>query len=184
LSNEKDNHSHHHHHHNDHNSGSKNGNNDPMYNKYVSKDIYLDIAKLETNFYRADIEIHNVDHSGPSYEGRLFLNNADATPLTELNIENGYVGSYHIFGHGGCFGSEGHCEIPTQRRRLHDYRPSHHLRPQYKRVIITESLRKLGRSTNKFNITIIAVSFGTGNNQQSEIQNLIKFDKFGIILYS
>lgn len=179
MSNEKDDPSHHHH----HDPNSKNGNSGPAYNKYISKDIYLDITKLESGFYRADIEIHNVDHSGPSYEGRLFLNNVDATSSTELSIDNGYVGSYHILGHGGCFGSEGHCEIPTQRRRLHDHRPSHHLRPQYKRVIITESLRKLGSQTNKFNITIIAASFGTINNQQSEIQNLIKFDKIGIILY-
>lgn len=150
----------------------------------VSSPLQFDIKTLGNKVYRIDLEFQGIDHSGPSYEGRIFINNPQADKNTPMTIKNGYVGSYHIFGHGGCFGSEGHCEIPTQRRRLHDYRPSHHLRPQYKRVIITESLRKLGRSTNKFNITIIAVSFGTGNNQQSEIQNLIKFDKIGIILYS
>jgi hypothetical protein len=44
---------------------------------YVSEPIYLDIKKLENEFYRADIEIHGVDHSGPSYEGRIFLNNVN-----------------------------------------------------------------------------------------------------------
>ena len=42
---------------------------------YVSREIHLDMTKLENEFKRADIEIHNVNHSGYSYEGRVFLNN-------------------------------------------------------------------------------------------------------------
>jgi len=187
MTNKDDNKPDHHNHHDCHNhsDGEKKETNPGVSNKYTSKEIYIDILKLERDFSRADIEIHNIDHSGSSYEGRLFLNNPDTNQTTELTLDNGYVGSYHIFGHGGCFGGEGHCEIPSDRRRLFDHRPSHHLRPQYKRVIITDALKQLGKQTNKFTITIVAVSYGSMNNiNESSNQNIIKFDKIGIITYT
>jgi len=38
----------------------------------------------------------SVDHSGPSYEGRVSLNNPNANEITKLDLYNGYVGSYNI----------------------------------------------------------------------------------------
>jgi hypothetical protein len=147
---------------------------------YVSKELFLDINKLENDFKRADIEIHNVDHSGPSYEGRVFLNNPKADQKTKLTLDKGYVGSYHIFGHGGCYGDLGHCDIPKEREK-YDLRPSHHLKPQYKRVIITDALRKLGKNTNKFIISI--VPFVPDKTSESNSRDIIKFDKIGIVTY-
>ena len=34
--------------------------------------------------------------SGPSYEGRVSLNNPNANEITKLDLYNGYVGSYNI----------------------------------------------------------------------------------------
>jgi tyrosinase len=150
---------------------------------YVSKEIAFDISKLENEFYRADIELHNVDHSGPSYEGRVFLNNPAANHKTELTLDNGYVGSYNIFGHGGCFGDVGHCDIPTVRR-MYEYRPSHHLKPQYKRLIITDALKKLGGKTTKFTITIVPVLPGTFiEDTRLGNKDIVQFEKIGIITY-
>jgi hypothetical protein len=150
---------------------------------YVSKEIIFDISKLESEFYRADIELHNVDHSGPSYEGRVFLNNPEANQKTELTMANGYVGSYNIFGHGGCFGDVGHCDIPTEKR-LYEYRPSHHLKPQYKRIIITDALKKLGKNTTEFVITIVPVIPGKAAEETKSIaEEIVKFEKIGIITY-
>ena len=95
---------------------------------YVSKPLYLDINKLENRFKRADIEFHGVDHSGASYEGRVFLNNPNANRTTIKTAPNGYVGSFYIFGHGGCYGNEGHCEVHNERRP-YDRRPSSPLTP-------------------------------------------------------
>jgi hypothetical protein len=149
---------------------------------YISKEIYLDISKHENEFKRADIEIHNVDVSGYSYEGRVFMNNPNANQSTELKLENGYVGSYHIFGHGGCYGGEGHCDIPKERR-TYDYRPSHHLKPQYKRVTITDALKKLGRHTDRFIISIVPILPGNASEYPSVAADLVKFEKIGIITY-
>jgi hypothetical protein len=147
---------------------------------YVSKEIEFDISKLEKEFYRADIEIYDVDHSGPSYEGRIFLNNQQANHNTELTLKNGYVGSYNIFGHGGCFGDLGHCDVPTERR-MYDHRPSHQLRPQYKRIIITEALKEIGKTTSKFIITIVPYLYG--EPPEGEPLDVVKFQKIGIITY-
>jgi hypothetical protein len=149
---------------------------------YVSKELYLDITKLENDFKRADIELHNVDHSGLSYEGRVFLNNPKADQKTKLTLDKGYVGSYHIFGHGGCYGDLGHCDIPKERRK-YDLRPSHHLKPQYKRIIITDALKKLGKNSNKFIISIVPFVPGKTSQSDSNSRDIIKFDKIGIITY-
>jgi hypothetical protein len=149
---------------------------------YVSKELYLDITKLENDFKRADIEIHNVDHSGPSYEGRVFLNNPKADQKTKLTLDKGYVGSYHMFGHGGCYGDLGHCDIPKERGR-YDLRPSHHLKPQYKRIIITDALRKLGKKTDKFIISIVPFVPGKASESRSNSRDIIQFDKIGIVTY-
>ncbi|MFY9872203.1 MAG: hypothetical protein WAK17_21035 [Candidatus Nitrosopolaris sp.] len=162
---------------------SKTGKDNSLSKTYVSKELYLDITKLENDFKRADIEIHNVDHSGLSYEGRVFLNNPKADQKTKLTLDKGYVGSYHIFGHGGCYGDLGHCDVPKEREK-YDLRPSHHLKPQYKRVIITDALRKLGKNTDKFIISIVPFVPGkTSESSYSDSRDIIKFDKIGIVTY-
>jgi hypothetical protein len=156
--------------------------NRPGLKTYVSKELQLDISKLENDFKRADIEIHNVDHSGLSYEGRVFLNNPNASQKTKLTLDEGYVGSYHIFGHGGCYGDLGHCAIPKERGK-YDFRPSHHLKPEYKRIIITDALRKLGKNTDKFIISIVPFVPSRTSESNSNSRDIIKFDKIGIVTY-
>ncbi len=70
---------------------------------FVSKPLKFNLKKLGRKFVRADLEFHGVDHSGPSYECRVFINNTKANENTAKNLGNGFVVSYHIFGHGVCF---------------------------------------------------------------------------------
>src|SRR5659263_361990 len=51
------------------------------------------------------------DHGGPSYEARVFFDTPDATADTPLERAAGYVGSFTVFGHGGCFSEHGHCDV-------------------------------------------------------------------------
>ena len=162
---------------------SKNKGNKRKSKTYVSSPINLDINKLENEFSRADIEMQNVDHSGPSYEGRVFLNNPSAGEDTELTEKNGYVGSYSIFGHGGCVGNLGHCDILPQKGP-YDKRPAQDLKPQYKRIIITDFLKKIGKNTNQFTITIVPVLYGeTKSSIEVNMKEIVKLDKIGIITY-
>src|SRR5262249_33443730 len=47
-------------------------------------------------FSRADLEFRGVDHSGPSFEARVYLNNADAGAETPLTEDTGYAGSFWV----------------------------------------------------------------------------------------
>ena len=65
----------------------------------------------ETTFFRADLIFTGVDHSGLSYEVRVYLNNPRATATTPRTSEEGYAARFAVFGHGNCFGEAGHCEV-------------------------------------------------------------------------
>ena len=97
-------------------------------------------------FKRADLKFIGVDHSGPSFEARVFLNNPGANESTQKDEARGYAGSFHIFGHGGCFGDEGHCDVPSQPVSPFDRRRPHQLIPTTKLVVITAALRRILQS--------------------------------------
>jgi hypothetical protein len=162
-------------------SNNNSANVSPKPKIFVSRPLKLNVKRLSENFYRADLEFHGVDHSGPSYVGHVFINNQGADESTPQTVENGYVGSYSIFGHGRCFGDEGHCEIRKERLPF-DYRPSHPLTPAYKRVIITaETIKEIAKETDQFVVRIVPVLAGG-----SEIadNNIVKLDRISIVTYN
>jgi hypothetical protein len=118
---------------------------------FVSQPLKLDIQKRK-NVSRIDLEFWGVDHSGPSYEGRVFINNPKADINTKMIPENGYVGSYYVFGHGQCFGDLGHCDVMENSDPLS---PSHPLTPLFKVLTVTEMIKKIGQKTNQFIVTIV-----------------------------
>lgn len=128
-----------------------------MATKFVSQPIRFPDGQLNKNFTRADLEFHQLDHSGASYEARVFLNNPDADESTPTTEENGFVDSFYIFGHGGCFGDIGHCDVPTEPRRPFDLRPPHPLTPAEKRIIITDALHKIVDKTSEITVTVVPV---------------------------
>ena len=69
------------------------------------------------------------------------MNRPDATGETPRDAVNGYVGSFHVFGHGGCWGDVGHCEV--RERRAYDPRPAHPLTPMTKHVIASPSEKEI-----------------------------------------
>ena len=120
--------------------------------KYTSEP--LDVGALDPNPRRADIEFHNVDHAGASYEGRVYLNNPDADETTGYD-DPSYAGSYHIFGHGGCLGDPGHCEVKPRRR--YDPRPSHPLTPAKKVVIATDAVKRTIEQGDEVTVTVVPI---------------------------
>jgi hypothetical protein len=49
---------------------------------------------------RAELVLRGVEQAGPSFEGRVFLNNPAADETTERAPEAGYAGSFHVYGYG------------------------------------------------------------------------------------
>jgi tyrosinase len=119
---------------------------------FTSETLY--VGALDSNAYRADIEFHHVDHAGASYEGRVYLNKPDADETTGYD-DPSYAGSYHIFGHGGCLGDPGHCDV--EPRRKYDPRPAHPLTPAKKVVIATEAVKRAIEQGNEATITVVPI---------------------------
>lgn len=146
--------------------------------KVTSPEIAL--PDLDKEFSRADIELEGIDHSGSSYEGRVFLNNPDADAATECVLEKGYAGSFHIFGHGGCFGDEGHCDV--ELRDPFDPRPVHPLWPGRKVVIATEAIRRVVSSGKPFTVTVVPVVTATTEKTRDD-DHVLKFEMLSVVTY-
>jgi hypothetical protein len=109
-------------------------------------------------FQRADLKFIGIDHSWSSFEARVFLNAADASASTATDAALGYAGSFYIFGHGGCFGDEGHCEVPASKASMFDRRRPHQLIPTTKLLVITDMLRALlGQAQDQLALTITVI---------------------------
>jgi hypothetical protein len=49
---------------------------------------------------RTELVFGGVDMAGPSFEGRVFLNNPQADADTAPTPESGYAGSFYVYGYG------------------------------------------------------------------------------------
>jgi hypothetical protein len=126
--------------------------------RYVSPPILLSTAQAERQFQRADVVFYDVDASGASFVARVFIG-AETDPSDFAPTrDDGYAGFFCIFGHGGCFGDEGHCAVPATRDAF-DLGPPHGLTPQVKLVDITSRLRAL--SGDAIIITVLPISPST-----------------------
>lgn len=115
----------------------------------------LDLPADREDIARADLVFYGVDHSGPTYEARIFLDNAGATEKTPRDAEKGYAGSFTVFGHGGCFGAEGHCAPKERYVDEFDRRPPHPLTPQTISVTVTEALSRVTKK--RVRVHVVAV---------------------------
>jgi len=106
---------------------------------FVSKPLEIP-ANLELAS-RVDLIFYEVDHSGPSYEARVFVDKPRASAQTALEAEAGFVGSFTIFGHAGCYGEAGHCHPSWPSTDEFDRRPPHPLAPFTRQITATEALK-------------------------------------------
>jgi tyrosinase len=151
-----------------------------MARKYTSQSLQLGASFREDQFYRADIEFHAIDHSGATFEARIFFNNPDATETTESTLENGYAGSFYIFGHGGCFGDAGHCN-PRTGLRNYDKRRPHPLTLTDATVTVTNALRTAARKGSELTVTVVPVIMSA--NALCDLEECLKFKNFNIVIY-
>ena len=148
-----------------------------MVARFTSKAVELPEREAGADFYRADLAFYGVDHSGSSYEARVFLNHPGANVSTPRDHPS-YAGSFHVFGHGGCFGDKGHCDIPEDEPDPFDLRPPHQLTPATKTVIVTEALRRnASPSDGSLKVTVVAEAPGDESN------SVLSFDTVRLLTY-
>jgi hypothetical protein len=109
-----------------------------MVKRFASKPLELPDGSRPID--RIDLVLYDVDHSGESYEGRVFIGKK---PSLHADADHpSYAGSFYVFGHGNCQGEEGHCEVPAQRDPF-DLRLPHHLEPHTAILTVTEHVQGL-----------------------------------------
>jgi hypothetical protein len=147
--------------------------------------VTVTIDPPQEPFARADIEIQGIDHSRASYEGRIFFNNDRADRDSPKDTQHGYAGSFYVFGHGGCAGDVGHCEVPTGPGRPADFRPEHQLVPQTQRVIVTDALRVAISRRGKLRVTVVPFidPLDAADLPSELISDVLKFDKLTLLTY-
>lgn len=149
---------------------------------YTSAELQLPRDENGREFARADLRFLGVDHSGESYEGRIFLNNPAAGLDTPADGEHGYVGSIYIFGHGHCWGDEGHCAVPPGPLHGFDDRDPHHLVPEIHEVDITTAVRRLvAAETPTATVTVVPIVRRGGNRELDDQQ--LGFSELQLVTY-
>jgi hypothetical protein len=147
-------------------------------NRFVAQPLENPAREGELAFQRADLVFYGVDHSGPSFEARVYLNHQDADHATARD-HPAFAGSFTVFGHAGCAGDVGHCEVPQGPRDAFDRRAPHPLSPQTKTVIVTDALQRIGDP--QVTITVVAVRPGADGPQAVDA---LEFDRFSLLTYS
>ncbi len=128
-----------------------------MLERFTSKPIELPPA--DRPFKRADLIFYGLDHSGASFEGQVFLDPRGVGGDGGAD-HRAYVGSFFIFGHGGCFGNVGHCDVPAERDPF-DLRPPHQLEPAVRILTVTDAVQRLlEREAEAAKVTVIARTAG------------------------
>lgn len=91
---------------------------------------------------RANLAFYEVDHSGPSFEARIYIGAGRGLKRDAGLDHPAYAGSLWVFGHGSCHGEEGHGEVPEGRDPF-DYHLPHHLEPAPRIVTVTAAIKRL-----------------------------------------
>jgi hypothetical protein len=146
--------------------------------RFVSQPIRNPAHGDAAEFQRADLVFYGVDHSGPSFEARVYFNQEAVDASTPRDADS-FAGSFTVFGHGGCAGDAGHCDVPTHPRDPFDRRPPHALTRQTKTVIVTAALRRI--SDPELTISVIAVRPGP---EAPEAVDALEFERFRLFTFS
>ena len=149
---------------------------------FVSRRMPLPLHDSGVPFKRVDLHFHDVEHSGPSYEGRVFLNNPGANLRTGRDPGEGYAGSFYIFGHPECWGDPGHCEVPPGALHGFDHRQHHHLVPQLHTVDVTDAIRQL-TDTRARTVTATVLPVVRSGKRARVDDNLLRFTRLSLVTY-
>jgi len=133
---------------------------------------------------RVDVELHQVDQAVPSYEGRLFLDNQHADRETARTAEEGYLGSYFVFGKVECWGEdEGHCHPRSNRKFDRRRPPGRHMKvrvtvPPQRVVALAQRAARAGGQ-----VTLSVVAVQTSGDAESR-SDVLRFGRLSLIAYA
>lgn len=137
----------------------------------------LELPPANRPFERADLIFYGIDHAGPSYEARVFMDQRGVSHGAD-STHRSYVGCFFIFGHNGCFGDVGHCDVPAERDPF-DLRPAHQLEPALRVLTVTDAIRGLlERELDAAKVTVTAHTAGKASD------DVLVFDTVRLATYA
>lgn len=136
--------------------------------------------RVERSFARADLEFYSINHFRPSYAARVFFNDDDVDEDNCEENRDSYAGRFSVFGHPQCAGDDDHCEAPKSHRRFDD-RPSHPLTRAFRRVIITDSLRRAVQEGDEVTITVISATSAEADEIKGD--QLLDFEGLRLVTF-
>ena len=142
--------------------------------KFISAPIPLNLGSKKDGFDRADVEIFGIDQSGASFEGRVFLNNPEATLKTPLTAEQGYAGSFHVYGYG-IWPADAAADSAAKPSASEAIRA-----PITKTVIATEAVRRAVAKGKEARVTVVPVFPG---NPPRDAGDAFKLEGVRIIVH-
>jgi tyrosinase len=145
-------------------------------------------AAGDGEFARADLIFSGVRHDADSYEVRVFFDNPDATDKTKRTAQAGYAGKFVVFGHGGCFGAEGHCRRdpapPDPIPALAGLQRGDPTERQEKFITVTEPLRRaLAAGTGLNELTLVAIRLAPLAKDEKMDPEVFGFDRVRLETY-
>ena len=148
----------------------------------ISFDLELPAGDDLPDIARADLTFYGLDHSGPSYEVRVFFDKPDAGADTPLD-DPSYAGSFSVFGHGGCFGEEGHCDVRRPVSAF-DRRLPHQLVPATRVLICTAAIRRLvAGGRDRVTATLVEVVRATPLTDPDATGEVLRLDQVALHTY-
>jgi hypothetical protein len=127
---------------------------------------------------RADLVFYGVEHETDSYEVRIFLDRPDADHTTPIETKSGYAGHFTVFGHGGCFGDEGHCDPNARVSDEFDLRLPNKATPHTKIVRVTEVVRRV--DADAVTVRLVCVQPGA---EAAEPSDELSFSSLRLLTY-
>jgi hypothetical protein len=127
-------------------------------------------------YKRVDLEFEEVEHDSSSFVALVYLNNEKATARTGRDETKGFAAAFSVFGHGVCWGEQGHCER-TDRASAFDRRPEHALTPQNVTLDVTDSVKQLG-DVDELRVTVVATS-----TDPQKSRGILRFRALTLVTY-
>jgi tyrosinase len=147
--------------------------------RYVSDPLRVPALEYGAQFTRADLVFYGVDHSGASHMAEIFFDNPQANISTPRDPSNGYAGWFTVFGHGGCFGAEGHCDVHGRHVDAFDIRPPHPLTRLTIAVTVTDAVHRLREP--QVVVSIVPVEPGEDG---ARLSDALEFESLRLITYA
>jgi len=149
---------------------------------YTSRRLPLPLHDNGVPFARVDLQFHELDHGGDSYEGRIFFNRPDADLRTAKELGEGYAGSLYVFGHPHCWGDPGHCSVPPGPLHGFDHRTPHQLVPQLHVVEVTDAVQRLVESRAR-TVTVTVLPVVRRGRRRRVDDSQLRFARLSLVSY-